>query len=268
MPDQQEHRSEGGRATVRNTGISVLAVLGVLILVAGSVVFGTMGPRMRQRVMIAPGRPLAELIEVTVHDSSGWAARRNTPAMHPEEARSVISQRLGRDVGPPDLARSGWMLDQATDVRDLLGTDISVIRLIYRGTDQQGQGMLVAYLVPDPARWVHFDELGRQTPLLPGTRVDDIVELGRGQVLGTSILCQDGYAILIIGSGELSAEAAIDDLEAGPDGKPDENAVPARTTAMLRGDSEPMRVLSFGIPAHLVVEDCACQFPSEPETCS
>lgn len=268
MPEQQEQRSEGGRATARNTGISILAVLGVLVLVAGSVVFGTMGPRMRQRVMIAPGRPLAELIEVTVHDSAGWPARRNTPAMHPEEARSVISQRLGRDVGPPDFAEAGWVLDQATDVRDLLGTGISVIRLIYRSTDQQGPGMLVAYLVPDPSRWVHFDELGRQTPLLPGARVDDIVELGRGQVLGTSILCRDGYAVLIIASGETAAETALDDLEAGLNGKPAENPAPDTPTAMLRGDSEPMRSVPSGIPFHPAVEDCTCPFPPSPETCS
>ena len=239
MPDHEQERSEGGRATngATNgaTGISILAVLGVLLLVVGSVVFGTMGPRMRQRVMIAPGRPLAELIEVTVHDSAGWVGRANAPAIHSEEARSMISRRFGGNVGPPDLRASGWKLDQAADVRDLMGTGISVIRLIYRETDRQGSGMLVAYMVPDPSRWVHFDELGRQAPLQPGTRVDDVVELGRGQVLGTSILCMDGYALLFIASGETAAEAVLDGLEEAQNGNSGENNAPMGSTAMLMG---------------------------------
>ncbi|MCH2162864.1 MAG: hypothetical protein MK085_13470, partial [Phycisphaerales bacterium] len=195
MSEHEPSRVEGGHdSSKRAPGISILAVLGVFLLVVGAIVFGTFGPRMRQRVMIPPGRPLAELIEITVHDSGGWSSRRDAPSIHPEEARSVIGRRFGDDVGPPDLEESGWMLRQAADVRDLMGTGISVIRLNYQNIENTRAGMLVVYMVPDPGRWVHFDALGRQIPLMPGTRVDDLVELGGGQVLGTSILCLDGYA--------------------------------------------------------------------------
>ena len=173
--------------------ISVLAVFGVLVIVAGSVLFGIYGPRMRQRVLIASGLPLSELIDVMVRDSviSGnlglWGA--DEPALHPEELKAVVSRVFPQGTKIPPMEAIDWRLLKAEDLQDLLGTGISAVRLTYQSPAEDGSRVLIAYLVPDPSRWFHFDALGRQTPLIPGARVDEQVELverGRMEVLGAA----------------------------------------------------------------------------------
>lgn len=232
--------------------ISFLAVFGVLVIVVGSVLFGIYGPRMRQRVLIASGLPLSELIDVMVRDSvicgnlGLWDV--DEPTLHPEELRAVVSRIFPQGTTIPPMEAIDWRLLRAEDLQDLLGTGISAVRLTYQGPADEGARILITYLVPDPSRWFHFDALGRQTPLIPGARVDEQVELveqGRMEVLGTSVLGQENHVLMLIGVGEQLAAAISDQLQGIENEESGEKKVPEPMTAMLRGGFKPMKTQSM-----------------------
>jgi hypothetical protein len=195
-PDSVKHV-----ANVRagNQRISIPAVIGVMLFVAGAIAFGIWGPRMEQRIQIVTGQPLQDLVDVVIKDhviALHEGGLRAEEPIHPEEARSIISHHMGTEAFLPDLRAQGWTLLNAENASNS-EEEMAAVRLMYQGPEGRPQQRLMVHLVSSPENWVHFDSLGRQVPLTPLTHIDEAIELGGGNELGISIVCFPTYAVIV-----------------------------------------------------------------------
>ena len=211
-PDEQTTASPGRS---RGQRVSIPAVIGVMLFVAGSIAFGILGPRMEQRAMLVPGHPLGDLVDEVIQDHIlGWRKAMirglNAP-MHKEEALSILMKQMGEVPSLPELEELGWVLQDAQEALGSSENSPDALRLIYLGpqVDRQ-QRMLMVHLVAEPETWVHFDSLGRQVPMTPLTRIDEAVDLGEGWTLGVSIVCFPSYAAIVTALDRRDASEAAD----------------------------------------------------------
>lgn len=203
MTDSQTHPPDSLKhdANVRagSQRVSIPAVIGVMLFVAGAIAFGIWGPRMEQRIQMVTGQPLQDLVDVVIQDhviALHEGRLRAEEPIHPEEARSIISKNLGSEAFLPDLSVHGWTLLNAENAWNNQD-EMAAVRLMYQGLKGQPQQRLMVHLVSSPENWVHFDSLGRQILLTPLSRIDEIIELGGGNELGISIVCFPTYAVIV-----------------------------------------------------------------------
>lgn len=140
--------------------ISLPAALGALALVAGSILFGVLGPRMGQRGIRLSGTPLSEVRDVAIDIYGGWFLGRIEDLESSMEAYPGIPE-LGFEPrgseatgnGPDGGATAHWFARPGDDVPVLV------------------------FQLENPSRFVYFDSLGRQRPLLPGDRIEESIDL-------------------------------------------------------------------------------------------
>ena len=188
------------QTTRRSAGLSILAVVGTLAIIVGSISLGVYGPRMGQRGTRIAGEPLsvlrnevAQLYEVAV-----TATRRDADEDPETVARDAISEVFGPDVPVPDLTAEGCRLEGAMA---LAVADHRSVWLRYRQTSSRFPAMIL--LVSDPHDLFHFDVLGRHLPLMPGVRVEEELEwpfMAPVPRAGLVIRAMDGYAVVIVAS--------------------------------------------------------------------
>ena len=140
--------------------ISLPAVLGALALVAGSILFGVLGPRMGQRGLRFSGTPLSDVRDAAIEIYGGWFFGSMRDAKSSGEAYSEVLEpdfepRGSKpiDLGPVGSATAYWFTRPGEDV------PVLVFELL------------------DPTRFVYFDSLGRQRPLQPGERIEESIDL-------------------------------------------------------------------------------------------
>ena len=140
--------------------ISIPAALGALALVAAAVVFGILGPRMGQRGIRLGGTPLSEVRDLAIDlygvwlldDTSGLKAS----AKEFSEIEALGFEREGAKVVQLDVfgkASSHWFAHPEEE-RSILVLEIE-----------------------DSSRFVYFDPLARQRPLMPDERVEESIGL-------------------------------------------------------------------------------------------
>ena len=188
------------QTTRRAAGLSIVAVLGTLTVIAGSISLGIYGPRMGQRGTRIAGEPLsvlrnevAQLYEVAV-----TATRRDADEDPEAAARTAISEVFGPDVPVPDLTEEGCRIEGAMA---LAVADHRSVWLRYRQDSSRRPVMIL--LVSEPHDLFHFDVLGRHLPLIPGVRVEDELEwpfMTPVPRAGFVIRAMDGYAVVIVAS--------------------------------------------------------------------
>lgn len=232
--------------------ISPIAVLGTLVMVAGAVVFGVLGPRMGQRGMRIRGIPVTSLRDAALDEVlAGAAGMGLEDVVHAHQlvepdpdhvvvnATRVLEKVLGPAVEPPMLVTVGFEL---TAARRLDLVDVPAVRLDYRSTASGEAAVL--FELADPLSFVHFDTLGRQQPLLPGTRIQETIHLGgpgdRGLLptIGLVILAVDGRATVVVTPDPDVADDIADALE--PPRIPDSDSVIEEVAAILEGSIGPM----------------------------
>ncbi len=186
------------QTTRRAAGLSILAMLGTLAIIVGSVSLGIYGPRMGQRGTRIAGESLsvlrnevAQLYEVAV-----TATRRDADDDPEAAARIAISEVFGSDVPVPDLTEEGCRLEGAMA---LVVAGHPSVWLRYRQASSRRPVMIL--LVSEPHDLLHFDVLGRHLPLIPGVRVEDELEwpfMPLAPRVGLVIRAMDGYAVVIV----------------------------------------------------------------------
>lgn len=205
MPNIDSQPPEDEKASGANSRgihhVSIPAVFGVLLFVIGAIAFGIWGPRMGQRVLNVNGQPLEDLIAAVVQNHriamrAGIYPGVATP-LHHEEARSIIEKYINVEVAVPDLKELGWTLRAADGAWGDLSQAPRTVELIYTRQGQGRQNYLLAHLIIDPENWLHFDALGRQVPLTPHSRIDDVRDLGEGYEFGISVVCLPTYAVVV-----------------------------------------------------------------------
>ena len=147
--------------TTRSRGrISVPAALGAIALVIAAIVFGVLGPRMGQRGIRLGGTPLSEIRDLAVDLYGvrllGGTADLESPGMGYLEIEKLGFQSRGTETIELDrLGRASghWF------------------------RDQDAKSSILVLEVPDSSRFVYFDPLGRQRPLLPGERIEESIGL-------------------------------------------------------------------------------------------
>ena len=151
--DPPNKKTTGGR-------ISLPAVLGALALVAGSILFGVLGPRMGQRGLRFSRTPLSEVRDVAIDLYGGWFLGQIENLEPLAEAYPEILElsfeRKGSaatGTGSGGGATTHWFARPGDDVPVLV------------------------FQLEDPTRFVYFDSLGRQRPLLPGDRIEESIDL-------------------------------------------------------------------------------------------
>ena len=218
-PDSLKHAANGRAGNQR---ISIPAVIGVMLFVAGAIAFGIWGPRMEQRIQIVTGKPLQDLVDEVIQDhviALHEGGLRAYEPIHREEARSIISKNMGTEAFLPDLGAQGWTLLNAApwNTQD----EMAAVRLMYQGPEGRPQQHLMVHLVSSPENWVHFDSLGRQVPLTPLTRIDEAIELGGRNELGISIVCFPTYAVIVTSLDPRDASEAANAILPPGGGKKD-----------------------------------------------
>lgn len=235
-----------------NPRISPAAVLGTLVLVAGAIVFGVLGPRMGQRGMRIRGIPATSLrdavIEEVIEGPTGDGREGVTPAQglvepDPEvvigRAIAALGQVFGPAVEPPVLTATGFELASSRRL-DLM--TIPAVRLDYRSARTGRRAVL--FELAEPLAFVHFDDMGRQQPLLPGTRIQETVHLGGlgGQGLlppiSLVILAVDGRATVVVTFDPEVADEIADALD--PASILDPDSVNEGVATILEGAIGPM----------------------------
>ena len=202
--------------------ISVSAVIGALLLVAGAIAFGIHGPRMGQRGIWLEGTPLSEAWFYSIDLYPDWFDR---------EQRAIISSREPGD--PDEPARSivaaaealGWTLEGGRSV-DAFGGGV-----VDWFTRPGGATPLMVLTLEDPWRFTFFDALGRQRPLAPGVRVIEAVPLfelpwpaaripafGDVDELGVVVLGLRDEGVVIVSGGLDAAQEVADELDPPSEG--------------------------------------------------
>lgn len=231
---------------------SPIAVFGTLVLVAGAVAFGVLGPRMGQRGMRIRGIPATSLRDAVLDDVLGSGPGvASTDVVHarglvepdPETVAAVAMRHFGEVFGPAVepavLTESGFELAGSRRL-ELLG--VPAIRLDYRSTEPGWKAIL--FEIADPLAFVHFDDLGRQQPLLPGTRVQETVRLGptggpgEPPPIGLVMLAVDGRATVIVTFDPEVADRIAEEIEPGEVSNPD--SVNDVAATILEGPIGPM----------------------------
>ncbi len=220
------------------------------MLVAGAVAFGVLGPRMGQRGMRIRGIPATELQEAVLGellgevDGGGSSDIMNTgiridadPDRAMETAIDHLEGTLGPAVEPPLLVDAGFEL---VGSRRLELLDVDAVRLDYRSTES-GQ-LAVLFELADPLAFVHFDTLGRQLPLIPGTRIGETIVLdpsrGPSISIGMVMLGFEGRATVVV-AVDPEVAARIADLIESVDSDGSDAAVKGVAT-ILEDRIEPM----------------------------
>ena len=247
-PDAHPPESlEGDHETQpRHQKISIPAVLGVMLFVVGAIAFGILGPRMDQRVQMVPGKPLEHVVKVVIQDHFLAMGRLRQEPMHPEEARSILQKRMGSMARLPELATHGWELIDAQEPWKSPQDAPKAIRLTYAGP-QEGlrRKLLIVHLLQEPGEWFHFDELGRQVPLGPGSRIDQVVPLEAGSSLGVSVVCFPSHAAIVTALDLRDASEAADAILGGESPKDDQEGPHGGTEGSDEEDS-----LVFSLETH------------------
>ena len=212
---QEPQDVQGTRS--RDRKVSFPAVLGVLGFVLGAIAFGILGPRMEQRVSMVPGHPLEDLVGLVIQDhyiAWGRAMGRARPEpINEEEALGILQKRMGPSVALPQLKAQGWELFDAEEAWASGLDSPGAIRLTYTGAREgAGRKLLMVHLVQEPWGWIHFDQLGRQVPLAPGSRIDEMVGLAEGSKLGVSIICLPSHAAIVTALDPRDAIEAADHI--------------------------------------------------------
>ena len=119
-----------------------------------------------------------------------------------------LREVLGPAVEPPALSEAGFELAGSRRL-EILG--VSAVRLDYRSEATGRRAVLIE--LADPLAFVHFDILGRQQPLVPGTRIEESVEHdpvgGLLPPIGLVMIGAEGRATVIVALGpEVAAEIA------------------------------------------------------------
>ena len=220
------------------------------MLVGGAVVFGLTGPRMGQRGMRIRGIPATRLQEAVMADVLGDRTEFGfSDIIHagvvvdpdPERVAAVATRDLvdvlGPAVEPPVLTDAGFELVGSRRL-ELVG--VQAVRLNYRSEDT-GRSAVV-YELADPLAFVHFDTLGRQLPLMPGTRIAESILLepsgGLLPAMGMVMIGIEGRATVIVTLGpEVAAEIA-ELVE--PANQADSDSAVEGVATILEGGLEPM----------------------------
>lgn len=243
MTDSAPQPAPPGRRA--GTRISPIAVLGTLLLVAGAVVFGVHGPRMGQRGVRIQGIPATSLRDAVLDQvlgdhggdpahPHGFASTTSEPGSVVESAIGHLGSVFGPAVEPPVLGEVGFDLVGARRV-DVLGH--AAVRLDYR-SEASGR-FAVLFEIADPLDFVHFDDRGRQQPLLPGTRIQETLHLGLGPGSGALpsftlvILATDGMATVVVALDAADADEIAARIELG--GESDADSVNEVVATILDG---------------------------------
>lgn len=146
--------SDPENTTPANGRISVPAALGALGLVVAAVVFGVLGPRMGQRGIRLGGTPLSEIRDVAI-DLYGIRLLGGTSDLEgPGEGFSQI-EGLGFE-------------SRGSEIIDL--NELGPASSHWFEHPQENIPVLVLELA-DASRFIYFDQLGRQRPLLAEDRI-------------------------------------------------------------------------------------------------
>jgi hypothetical protein len=230
--------------------LSLPAILGTLVLVAGAVAFGVLGPRMGQRGMRLRGIPATRLQDAVIGEIFGDLTRGTHADViqaealgdpDPQRVMRVairdLEEVLGPAVEPPGLSEAGFELVGSRRL-DLL--QVPAVRLDYR-SEETGRTLVLIELA-DPLAFVHFDTLGRQLPLLPGTRIEEAIPLDpSGRILppvGMVMLGFDGRATVIVTIDPDVAGEVADLIE--PVIPADSSSAVEGVATILEGPLEPM----------------------------
>ena len=226
------------------------AILVTMVLVAGAVVFWILGPRMGQRGMRIRGIPATVLQDAVLSELLGQPEGMHgsdiihagiridaDPARTKALAIKHLETALGPAVEPPGLAEAGFEL---VDSRPLVLLDVEAVRLDYRSEETGRSAVLIE--LADPLAFVHFDTMGRQIPLIPGTSIEEAIVLDPSQrspvTIGLVMLGFEGRATVIVTlDPEVAAEIA--DLIEPFDSDDSESAIEGVAT-ILEGRLEPM----------------------------
>lgn len=241
--------------------VSPIAVLGTLLLVAGAIVFGVHGPRMGQRGVRIQGIPATSLRDAVLDQvlgdhggdpahPHGFASAASEPGVVVESAIGHLGSVFGPAVEPPVLGEVGFDLVGARRV-EVLGH--AAVRLDYR-SGASGR-LAVLFEIADPLDFIHFDDRGRQQPLLPGTRIQETLHLGAGRGPGglpsftLVILASDGMATVVVALDPEDADEIAARIE--PGGDSDADSVHEVVATILEGRIGSMSRLGGPIsPAH------------------
>ena len=140
--------------------ISIPAALGALALVAGAIVFGVLGPRMGQRGIRLGGTPLSEIRDLAI-DLYGIRLLGGTSDLEaPGEGFSEIESLGFRSKG--------------TEIIQL--AELGKASSHWFSNAEEESSILVLEL-EDASRFIYFDPLGRQRPLMPDERVEESIDL-------------------------------------------------------------------------------------------
>ncbi len=250
VPESTASEAGARRPHSRAPQLSFPAILGTLVLVAGAVTFGVLGPRMGQRGMRIRGIPATVLQEAVLSELLGSIdGDQSSDLMHgglridadPAEAMGkaikYLEETLGPAVEPPLLIDAGFEL-VASRRTVILGVD--AVRLDYRSRETGRLAVLIE--LADPLAFVHFDTLGRQLPLIPGTRIGEEIALqasrGASISIGMVMLGFQGRATVIVAvDPEVAAEIA--DLIESVD-SPESDAGIEDVATILEGPLGPM----------------------------
>ena len=140
--------------------ISIPAALGALALVAGAIVFGVLGPRMGQRGIRLGGTPLSEVRDLAIDLYGVWLLD-NTSDL--EASAEEFSQ----------IEALGFVSEGAKVIQlDVFGKASSH----WFAHPEEERSILVLEL-EDSSRFIYFDPLARQRPLMPDERVEESIGL-------------------------------------------------------------------------------------------
>jgi hypothetical protein len=215
--------------STRTSGrISVPAALGALALMVGAIVFGILGPRMGQRGLRLVGTPLSEVRDFGIEVYGAWFLGGSWKG-EPSEERFTQVESLG-------------FQSEGSSVLDLDVVGGAVAHWFVR---PGGETPILVLELLDPGRFIHFDPLGRQRPLVTGDRIEESIELRsvpwareagnafrRGPAvrellssgsLGVVVLGLGDHAVVIIAPGLEPAVEVADRIEPviEPDGEPE-----------------------------------------------
>ena len=221
--------SSSSSPTRRGTDrISPSAVLGTLFLLAASVAFGILGPRMGQRGVRMSGTPLIDLQQKVLL-----------------EFRSSLDgfgngERREREVGEsaPDLSALDIVFEDEEKL-EMLGTPVTVFR--YRDEGSGSSRPLQIFRVSEPRAFIRSDALGRQLPVLSGVRIEETVDIGLpGFLVGLVILGFEEHASIVV---TLGLDRALDVANLiDPPVEPDSEEVSETLVTILGDPARPMKV--------------------------
>ena len=140
--------------------ISIPAALGALALVAGAIVFGVLGPRMGQRGIRLGGTPLSEIRDLAI-DLYGIRLLDDSSDLEASAEEYSEIEALG-------------FVSEGTEIIQL--DELGIASSHWFSNAEEESSILVLEL-DDASRFIYFDPLGRQRPLMPDERVEESIGL-------------------------------------------------------------------------------------------